>query len=56
MKNTESQYKKINKICRLFINKMKDYGSAWRILRPSLLTRYISKLKEFSIQTLIKEN
>ena len=55
MKNTESQYKKINKICRdLFINKMKDYGSAWRILRlPSLTDQiYIKAQRIRSIQTL----
>ena len=57
MKNTESQYKKINKICRdLFINKMKDYGSAWRILRlPSLTDQIFIKAQRIrSIQTLIK--
>ena len=38
MKNTSQEYDAVIAICRqLFINKMKDYGSAWRILRlPSL--------------------
>ena len=38
MNITSQQYDSVIAICRsLFINKMKDYGSAWRILRlPSL--------------------
>ncbi len=38
MQNTSKQYDAVISSCRdLFINKMKDYGSAWRILRlPSL--------------------
>tara|TARA_B100000575_G_scaffold132518_1_gene105550 strand:+ start:5031 stop:5609 length:579 start_codon:yes stop_codon:yes gene_type:complete len=58
VKNTESQYKKISKICRdLFINKMKDYGSAWRILRlPSLTDQIFIKAQRIrSIQTLTKK-
>ena len=42
MKKTEIQYDKIINECRsLFIKKMKDYGSAWRILRLSSLTDQI---------------
>ena len=42
MKKTEIQYEKIINECRsLFIKKMKDYGSAWRILRLSSLTDQI---------------
>ncbi len=42
MQNTSKQYDKIIEICRnLFINKMKDYGSAWRILRLPSLTDQI---------------
>ena len=42
MKNTSQQYDSIVTVCRtLFINKMKDYGSAWRILRLPSLTDQI---------------
>ena len=42
MQNTTKQYDKIIFSCReLFSKKMKDYGSAWRILRLSSLTDQI---------------
>ncbi len=42
MKNTSQEYDAIIAICRnLFNNKMKDYGSAWRILRLPSLTDQI---------------
>ena len=42
MNTTSQQYDSIIAICRtLFINKMKDYGSAWRILRLPSLTDQI---------------
>jgi hypothetical protein len=42
MKNTSQEYDSVIAICRdLFINKMKDYGSAWRILRLPSLTDQI---------------
>jgi hypothetical protein len=42
MSNTSQEYDKVIAICRqLFINKMKDYGSAWRILRLPSLTDQI---------------
>ena len=42
MKETRQQYNHIINICQdLFIKKMKDYGVAWRILRPSSLTDQI---------------
>ncbi|WGK63705.1 DUF1599 domain-containing protein [Croceiramulus getboli] len=42
MANTSQQYDAVIKQCRsLFINKMKDYGSAWRILRLPSLTDQI---------------
>jgi len=42
MANTSQQYDAIVKICSaIFIKKMKDYGSAWRILRTSSLTDQI---------------
>ena len=40
--NTVDQYNKVIEQCRsLFTNKMKDYGSAWRILRLPSLTDQI---------------
>ena len=42
MKDTAAQYDAVITRCRsLFINKMKDYGSAWRILRLPSLTDQI---------------
>lgn len=42
MSNTSQEYDKIVHQCRsLFINKMSDYGSAWRILRLPSLTDQI---------------
>ena len=45
MPNTSKQYDAVIETCRtLFINKMKDYGSAWRILRlPSLTDQLFIK-------------
>ncbi len=40
--NTDRQYTKIVVLCRdVFLKKMHDYGSAWRILRPPSLTDQI---------------
>ncbi|MEM1138026.1 MAG: DUF1599 domain-containing protein [Bacteroidota bacterium] len=40
--NTEIEYRKVIQQCRaLFEKKTKDYGTAWRILRPSSLTDQI---------------
>jgi Nucleotide modification associated domain 1 len=42
MQNTSKQYDDVISLCRdLFIKKMKDYGSAWRILRLPSLTDQI---------------
>ena len=42
MSNTSQEYDKVIAICReLFSKKMKDYGSAWRILRLTSLTDQI---------------
>ncbi|WP_264537152.1 DUF1599 domain-containing protein [Flavobacterium sp. N1736] len=42
MKNTSLEFDNVIAVCRtLFINKMKDYGSAWRILRLPSLTDQI---------------
>lgn len=39
MANTAVQYDEVVKTCRsVFENKTRDYGTAWRILRPSSLT------------------
>jgi hypothetical protein len=42
MSNTSNEYNSIVKICTdIFTKKMKDYGSAWRILRTTSLTDQI---------------
>ena len=42
MTQTAEQFKEAISLCKsVFINKMKDYGSAWRILRTSSLTDQI---------------
>lgn len=53
MKNTSQEYDKVIGICRdLFVKKMTDYGSAWRILRlPSLTDQiYIKAQRIRSLQ------
>lgn len=53
MKNTSYEYDKVVTICReLFVKKMSDYGSAWRILRlPSLTDQiYIKAQRIRSLQ------
>ena len=53
MKNTSKEYDTVITICRtLFINKMQDYGCAWRILRlPSLTDQiYIKAQRIRSLQ------
>ena len=53
MQQTSEQYDAVIKTCRdLFIKKMKDYGSAWRILRlPSLTDQiYIKAQRIRSLQ------
>ena len=42
MNKTSSQYDAAIKLCKdLFLKKMKDYGTAWRNLRPTSLTDQI---------------
>lgn len=42
MERTNQQYDDVIEICsNVFIKKMKDYGTAWRILRPSSVTDQI---------------
>ncbi len=40
MSKTNTQYTNVINVCRdIFSKKTKDYGTAWRILRPSSLNR-----------------
>ncbi|WP_430809439.1 MULTISPECIES: DUF1599 domain-containing protein [unclassified Carboxylicivirga] len=42
MTQTDSQFEHVINICKdIFEKKMKDYGTAWRILRPSSMTDQI---------------
>jgi hypothetical protein len=42
MNNTSQQYEAVIKQCKdIFLKKMKDYGTAWRNLRPTSLTDQI---------------
>ena len=42
MKNTSAQYDSAIKICKdIFVKKMHDYGSAWRVLRARSITDQI---------------
>ncbi|MDG1264572.1 MAG: DUF1599 domain-containing protein [Flavobacteriaceae bacterium] len=53
MKSTQAHYQQITENCKeLFINKMSDYGAAWRILRlPSLTDQIFIKAQRIrSIQ------
>lgn len=55
MNNTEVQYQQVLALCNdIFEKKTKDYGAAWRILRPSSLTDQIY-IKANRIRT-IQEN
>ena len=52
MQKTNQQYDLVVAQCReLFVNKMKDYGPTWRILRPETLTDQIF-IKAKRIRTL----
>lgn len=56
MKNTSQEYDNVIAICRsLFVNKMTDYGSAWRILRLPSLTDQIF-IKAQRIRSLQQNN
>ena len=53
MKNTLEQFREVADHCRdLFVKKTADYGTAWRILRPSSITDqlYIKALRIRSIE------
>jgi hypothetical protein len=42
MQNTGAQYDQVINVCKsLFEKKMRDYGCAWRVLRPSSITDQI---------------
>ena len=42
MQNTSAQYDEVIQVCKtLFEKKMRDYGCAWRVLRPSSITDQI---------------
>lgn len=50
--NTNEEFDTVTAECRaLFVNKLKDYGAAWRILRPQSLTDQIF-IKASRIRTL----
>lgn len=52
MNNTEAEYQAVIEVCKsLFVKKTKDYGTAWRILRPSSITDQIF-IKAQRIRTL----
>lgn len=52
MSKTEEEYKTLGRECRdIFEKKLKDYGAAWRILRPSSLTDQLF-IKASRIRTL----
>lgn len=53
MEKTQEQFSQVVAHCReLFVNKTADYGTAWRILRPSSITDqlYIKALRIRSIE------
>ena len=42
MPNTAQEYDKVIDLCQdIFVKKMQDYGTAWRILRPTSITDQI---------------
>ena len=54
MENTLKQYDSIIANCKdIFSKKMKDYGTAWRVLRPSSITDqlYIKAKRISTIET-----
>lgn len=54
MQNTNQQFQEVIQICKdLFSKKMKDYGTAWRVLRPSSVTDqlYIKIKRLITLQT-----
>lgn len=61
MQNTEKQYDQVIGICRdIFLKKTKDYGTAWRILRPTSLTDQIfikaNRIRSLEVKKVSKVN
>ena len=61
MEKTLQQYEHIISICQdIFIKKMKDYGIAWRILRPSSITDQIfikaQRIRSIEMKGIMKVN
>jgi hypothetical protein len=61
MDNTNSQFSNIISLCKeVFIKKMEDYGTAWRVLRPISLTDQIfikaQRIRSFEIKKEQKVN
>ena len=53
---TQEEFERVMAICReTFVKKMHDYGTAWRILRPTSLTDQIY-IKANRIRTPIHDN
>jgi hypothetical protein len=60
-RNTDSQFEQVINNCReIFEKKMKDYGTAWRILRPSSMTDQIlikaQRIRSLEIKGISKIN
>ena len=54
MEHTEQQFDRVAAICKdIFTKKMKDYGAAWRIMRPESITDqiFIKATRVRSIET-----
>ncbi len=61
MEKTNKQFDEVAKICKdIFVKKLNDYGSAWRILRTSSLTDQIlikaQRIRSFEITGVRKIN
>jgi hypothetical protein len=61
MEKTLQQYEHIISICQdIFIKKMKDYGIAWRILRPTSITDQIfikaQRIRSIEMKGIMKVN
>jgi len=59
--NTEQQFEKVIAICRqVFLNKLKDYGPSWRIMRPQSITDQIfikaSRIRSIEMKGVSKVN
>ena len=51
-RDTKTEFEGVLKVCRdIFVKKLKDYGAAWRIMRPSSITDQLM-IKAMRIRTL----